>query len=78
MTDKKTNNIKTITLSDGSTIELREPKVRDFVPLDNVKGEKQKEILLISTLAQVPRERILDMNLKDYGNIQKELDSFLA
>lgn len=66
-----------VTLSDGKKISIREPKVRDMVMLDDVVGEKQKEIELISTLSQLTEEEVLDMNLKDYGKLQTAVQGFL-
>jgi len=66
-----------VTLSDGKKVTMREPKVRDMVMLDDVVGEKQKEIELISNLSQLTDDEILDMNLKDYGKLQGVVQSFL-
>lgn len=62
----------------NKNVTIRKPKVRDLVLLDSVDGEVQKEILLISTLSQLPEDEILDMDLPDYGKLQEKVQGFLA
>lgn len=69
--------MKQVQLS-NQIIKLREPKVRDMRTLDEVVGEVEKEIKLISSLTQMTEDEIDDLSMKDYGLIQKELQVFLA
>jgi hypothetical protein len=59
-------------------ISLRRPKVRDRLVVDRMTvSDAEKEILLIANLAEVSREAIEEIDLADYANIQKVLQSFL-
>jgi hypothetical protein len=60
-------------------ISLRRPKVRDRLVVDRMTvSDAEKEILLIANLAEISREAIEEIDLADYANIQKVLQSFLA
>ncbi len=69
--------MKQVQLS-NQTITVREPKVRDMLALDHVEGEAKKEITLLSSLTQLTEEELLDLSMKDYGMLQKAMQSFLA
>jgi hypothetical protein len=59
-------------------ISLRRPKVRDRLVVDRMTvSDAEKEILLIANLAEISREAIEEIDLADYSNIQKVLQSFL-
>jgi hypothetical protein len=59
-------------------ISLRRPKVRDRLVVDRMTvSDAEKEILLIANLAEISREAIEEIDLADYANIQKVLQSFL-
>ncbi len=68
---------KEVKLSD-QTVNMREPKVRDMLAVDEVVGEAKKEIALISSLTQMTEEELVDLSLKDYGKLQKQMQDFLA
>jgi hypothetical protein len=60
-------------------ISLRRPKVRDRLVVDRMTvTDAEKEILLIANLAEISREAIEEIDLADYANIQKVLQSFLV
>jgi hypothetical protein len=60
-------------------ISLRRPKVRDRLIVDRMTvSDAEKEIILISNLAEISREAIEEIDLADYANIQKVLQNFLA
>ena len=69
--------MKSIKLS-NQTVEMREPKVRDALAVDGIESEAKKEIKMISSLTQLTEDELTDMTLKDYGKLQKQLQSFLA
>ncbi len=69
--------MKEVQLS-NQTVTLREPKVRDMLALDHVEGEAKKEITLLSSLTQLTEEELVDLTMKDYGKLQKQMQSFLA
>ncbi len=62
----------------NQTVTFREPKVRDMLALDHIEGEAKKEITLLSSLTQLTEEELLDLSMKDYGKLQKQMQSFLA
>ncbi len=62
----------------NQTINMREPKVRDMLAVDGVVGEAKKEISLLSSLTQMTEEDLLDLTMKDYGKLQKQMQSFLG
>lgn len=68
--------MKEIKLS-NQTVSMREPKVRDMMAVDSIEGEAKKEISLISSLTQLTEDELLDMGMKDYSLIQKQVQSFL-
>jgi hypothetical protein len=60
-------------------ISLRRPKVRDRLVVDRMTtSDAEKEIILISNLAEIPREVLEEVDLADYANIQKVLQNFLV
>jgi hypothetical protein len=60
-------------------ISLRRPKVRDRLVVDRMTvSDAEKEIILISNLTEISREAIEEIDLADYANIQKVLQSFLV
>ncbi|MGL4225874.1 MAG: phage tail assembly protein [Shewanella sp.] len=62
----------------SQTVNMREPKVRDMLAVDEVIGDAKKEIVLISSLTQMTEEELLDLSMKDYALLQKQMQSFLA
>ncbi len=62
----------------NQTVNMREPKVRDMLAVDEVVGEAKKEIRLISSLTQMTEDELIDLSLKDYGELQKQMQRFLA
>ncbi len=69
--------MKQVQLS-NQTVTLREPKVRDMLALDHIEGEAKKEITLLCSLTQLTEEELVDLSMKDYGKLQKQMQSFLA
>ncbi len=69
--------MKEVQLS-NQTVTLREPKVRDMLALDPIEGEAKKEITLLCSLTQLTEEELVDLSMKDYGKLQKQMQSFLA
>ena len=62
-----------------SEISLRQPKVRDLLisSKKNV-SEAEREVTLISNLAEIPVAAVEDLDLRDYLKIQEWLKDFLA
>lgn len=60
-------------------ISLRQPKVRDLLisSKKNV-SEAEREVTLISNLAEIPVAAVEDLDLRDYLKIQEWLKDFLA
>ncbi len=60
-------------------ISLRQPKVRDLLisSKKNV-SEAEREVTLISNLAEIPVTAVEDLDLRDYLKIQEWLKDFLS
>jgi hypothetical protein len=69
---------KIIELSTGSKIEMREPKVRDMMIVDNESTAAKKELSLMANLCNLTTDEIQDMNLRDYGELQGALKGFMS
>ncbi len=68
-------NTKPLTKDD---IDMREPKVRDFVAVGHIETNEEKEVTMIASLTQTPVEDLLDMSMKEFAPYQEKLQSFLA
>jgi hypothetical protein len=68
---------KVIELSTGAKIEMREPKVRDMRIVSKFTDEVEKEINIIGNLTGLTTLEIDELNMKDYGLLQKGLTDFL-
>lgn len=66
-----------IKLSNGKTINMRKPKVRDLRAVANIKNEMEQEIQLISNLTGLSTDEIDDMDFADYKKLQEKLKDFL-
>ena len=69
---------KEIKLSTGAKIDMREPVVRDMRIIATLENEVEKELSLISNLTGLTANEIDELSLKDYGQLQGELKSFLS
>jgi hypothetical protein len=67
-----------ITLSSGTKVEMREPKVRDMRIVSTFTDEVDKELNLIANLTGLTLEELDELSLKDYSLLQKELQTFLS
>lgn len=67
-----------IKLTNGQTVNIREPKVRDMMAIDNIQGNAKRELALVSTLTELPEEELLDFTMQDYGKLQKVVQGFLG
>lgn len=78
MQDITLNNPITVDGISASELSMREPKVRDLLAIERIKGEALKEVALIANLASVSKEAVEDLCIKDYVEIQKVLKDFLS
>lgn len=69
--------MKDIKLANGTTVQMREPKVRDMRISQEAKTDAEQEIKLIGNLTNMSMDEIDDLSLKDYTALQKALKSFL-
>ncbi len=76
----------TITLTEKITIDgkeiteinIRRPKVRDRLAVERMgQSDAEKEVALISNLADLPKSAIEELDLADYGKVQEVLQGFL-
>ena len=70
--------MKEIKLSNGKTIKMREPKVRDMKIINNIKNEFEKELTLIVNLTEMTPNEVDELSLKDFNKIDEALKSFLS
>jgi hypothetical protein len=69
--------MKDIKLANGTTVQMREPKVRDMRISQEAKTEAEQEIKLIGNLTNMTMDEVDDLSLKDYTALQTALKSFL-
>lgn len=70
--------MKDITLANGKTIQMREPKVRDMrIASADTTSQADQEVKLIGNLTSLTPDEIDDLSLKDYTTLQKALKGFL-
>lgn len=59
------------------TLNMRKPKVRDLYSIKSNMSDYETLVLLISSLSDVPKEYILDLDLKDFDIAREALEAFL-
>jgi len=60
-------------------ISLRQPKVRDLlISGKKTVSEEEREVNLIANLAEIPKDSVEDLDLRDYLKIQDWLKDFLS
>lgn len=59
-------------------INIRRPKVKDFIIWSREKDDAKKEILMISNLANLTPEEVGELDLKDYKKIADTIADFLS
>ena len=59
-------------------INLRRPKAVDLEVMDKAPGEVGKAILLISNLAELPLDKIRELDGEDFMGLQGHLTDFLG
>lgn len=70
--------MKEIKLADGTTVQMREPKVRDMrIASTDTASQADQEVKLIGNLTSLSPDEIDELSLKDYATLQKALKSFL-
>ena len=66
---------------DGVTtkaLTLRRPKVKDMLSVDKASDSAaQKEIHLFANLCEVPMQNLLELDMRDYGQLQAAYQDFL-
>lgn len=68
---------KEITLSDGSTMTMREPTVGDQLIATREGSAAESEILYIANLTMKTSDDIKKVKMKDYNKLQAALKGFL-
>jgi hypothetical protein len=69
---------KVIELSTGAKVEMREPKVKDMLMVDNEVSQAKKEVMLIANLCTITPSEVGDLSLKDYALLQGAMSGFLS
>ncbi len=62
-----------------SELTVRRPKVRDMLAMENMtKNDAEKEIHLFANLCEVSPESLYELDMADYGKLQKVYQDFLS
>ena len=62
-----------------SVLRLRRPKVRDMLAVEKSgEHDAEKEIQLFANLCEVKAEDLHDLDMADYGQLQKAYQGFLS
>lgn len=62
-----------------SEITLRKPKVKDLLTVSKKDmADAEREVYLISNLAEIPTSSVEELSLSDYLKIQEWLQTFLS
>ena len=69
---------KQVTLSCGRVIQVREPRVRDLMAVDDIQSEQQKAINMLSSLTQLTEDELMDMRIPDYKRLQDAVQDFFG
>lgn len=70
--------MKDIKLANGTTVQMREPKVRDMrIASTDTASPADQEVKLIGNLTSLSPDEIDELSLKDYATLQKALKGFL-
>lgn len=67
-----------ITLSDGSVVEMRRPKVKDTLAVAKIDNVGEQEVALIANLTMQTVDDVSELYLDDYALLQAELKRFLS
>ena len=60
-------------------LRLRRPKVRDMLTVESTAtSDAEKEINLFANLCEVSPESLMDLDMRDYAQLQKTYQSFLS
>ena len=70
--------MKEIKLSDGKTIKMREPKVKDMKIVSKISDEFEKELSLIVNLTGITPNEVDELSMKDFNKIDEALKDFLS
>ncbi len=67
-------------LENLTEINIRRPKVKDLLEIDQLSGlpESERELLLFEKLTGVSKEILKELDLYDYSQLQKTYQSFLS
>ena len=68
--------MKKIELSNGKTVEMREPKVKDVRAVSFEKNEEERTYLLISNLTGISNDELNELSFKDFKKLDNELQGF--
>lgn len=64
--------------ADVSVLKLRRPKVRDMMVMDEVEGNLQKSVRMISQLSDLPVKVIEEMDAADFTKASEAVEAFLG
>ena len=62
-----------------NTLHVRRPKLKDMLNVDkDTRSDPEKEVQLLSNLCEVPMENLIELDLKDYHQLQATYQGFLS
>ena len=69
--------MKEIQLSNGTTIKMRKPKVRDMRAVGDITNEVEREMTLIGNLTNLTFDELDELDYNEYKKLQDALAGFL-
>ncbi len=69
--------MKKIKLSNGTEVEMREPKVKDMRLVNGIADELDKEIAMLVNLCEMSEDEIDALSAKDFKKLDEALQDFL-
>ena len=78
MTTIKLNYAIAVDGIETKSLTLRRPKVKDMLSVDKVSDRSaDQEVHLLANLCEIPMTSLIELDMKDYGQLQKAYQGFL-
>lgn len=75
---KKKLNHKEETLSDGTKVKVRKPKLRDIRAHFDEPNLEERQVLITSSLTQLSEDELDELDYDDFLKLQAAAESFLS
>lgn len=73
-----TSTDKKVTLSDGTVVTVRKPKLRDIRAHFNEPNLEERQVQITGTLAQMTIDELDDLDMDDFNLLFEAATSFLS